>query len=156
MAASPRLSPSGRGRVRAAAWGRAILSLVSARRFVDRVAVLKEYNVLDIAVFERDAEMFCRGREHARYLHYAGFQATLDLERLFTDYEYLFHPDAYGELIEAQLEPRPKRYLLDFVATGYLQSKTRVLDERVAQAEAATRVVWDDRELPYRMVPLYL
>src|SRR4051812_24309890 len=100
--------------------------------------------------------MFCRGREHARYLHYAGFQATLDLERLFADYEYLFHPDAYGELIEAQLEPRPKRYLLDFVATGYLQSKTRVLDERVAQAEAATRVVWEDRELPYRMVPIYL
>ncbi len=112
--------------------------------------------MLDIAVFERDAETFCRAIERERYLHYAGFQATLDLEPLFTDFEYLFHPDAYGELLEAELEPRPKRYLLDFVATGYLRSKTRALDERLAAAEAAARVVWDERELSYRMVPIFL
>jgi hypothetical protein len=112
--------------------------------------------VLDSEVFQLDAERFCRGLERERYLHYAGLQATYDLERLFADFEYLFHPDAYGELLEAELEPRPKRYLLDFVATGYLQEKTRALDERLAVAEAGARVVWDDRELPYRMVPVFL
>jgi hypothetical protein len=112
--------------------------------------------VLDIAVFERDAEAFSRAVERERYLHRAGLKATLELEHPFTDFEYLFHPDAYGELLEAELEPRPKRYLLDFCATGYLQAKTRELDERLAATEAAARVVWDDRELPYRMVPVYL
>ena len=112
--------------------------------------------MLDITVFERDAETFCRAIEYERYQHRAGLKATLETERLFTDFAYLFHPDAYGELLEAELEPRPKRYLLDFVATGYLQAKTRELDERLAAAEAAARVVWDERELPYRMVPVYL
>ncbi|HLH23857.1 MAG TPA: hypothetical protein VK066_15140 [Chloroflexota bacterium] len=112
--------------------------------------------MLDIAVFERDAETFCRAAERERYLHYAGLKATLDFESLFADFEYLFHPDAYGELLEAELEPRPKRYLLDFVATGYLAEKTRALDERLAAAEAAARVVWDDRELPYRLAPVVL
>src|SRR5204863_5866827 len=116
----------------------------------------QEYNVLDIAVFERDAEAFCRAIERERYLHGAGLKPTLDLAPLFADFEYLFHADAYGELLEAELEPRPKRYLLDFVATGYLQEKTRALDERLAAAEASARVAWDERELPYRIVPVVL
>jgi hypothetical protein len=112
--------------------------------------------VLDLAVFERDAETFCRASERERYLHDAGLKPTLDLAPLFADFEYLFHPDAYGEILETEVEPRPKRYLLDFVASGYLEEKTKDFDERLAAAEAALEVEWDERAVPYRMVPVLL
>jgi len=112
--------------------------------------------VLDLAVFERDAETFCRALSRARYLYGAGLQATLDLAPLYDDFTWLFRDDAYGELLEAEAEPKPKRYLLDFVADGYLADHARAYTERLAAMQAAATVVWDEQAVPYRAVPLLL
>ncbi len=112
--------------------------------------------MLDLAVFERDAEAFCRVLSRERYLHGAGLKATLDLAPLYDDFTWLFRDDAYGELLEAELEPKPKRYLLDFVASGYLDDHARTYTERLAAMQAAATVVWDEQAVPYRMVPLLL
>ena len=98
--------------------------------------------MLDLAVFERDAEAFCRALSRERYLYGAGLQATLDLAPLYDDFTWLFRDDAYGELLEAELEPKPKRYLLDFVASGYLDDHARTYTERLAAMQAAATVVW--------------
>ena len=108
--------------------------------------------MLDLALFERDAEAFSRavGREH--YLHAAGWQATLDLTSAYDDFRHLFREETYGELLEAEAEPKPKRYLIDFVVTGYLGDRTKGYTERLAALEAATTVEWDGQQLPYRGV----
>ena len=59
------------------------------------------------------------------------------------DFAYLFREDTYGELLEAQAEPKPKRFLLDFVATGYLDDHVRPYTERLAARQVARTVVWD-------------
>jgi hypothetical protein len=109
--------------------------------------------VLDLPRFERDAETFLRALNRQHYLHGAGLQPTLDLTTLYDDFTYLFREETFGELEEAQVEPKPKRYLADFVATGFLEDRAKALTERLAAAEAAATVVWDDRALPYRSVP---
>jgi hypothetical protein len=112
--------------------------------------------VLDLPRFERDAETFCRALNRARYLHDAGFEATLELRTLYDDFTYLYRDDTYGELLEAQTEPKPKRFLLDFVATGHLDDQVRSFTERLSTRQAASTVVWDDQAVPYRAVPLRL
>jgi len=109
--------------------------------------------VLDLPRFERDAETFLRALNRQHYLHGAGLQPTLDLTTLYDDFTYLFREETYGELQEAQAEPKPKRYLSDFVATGFLDDHVKVLTERLAASEAGATVTWDDRALPYRSVP---
>jgi hypothetical protein len=112
--------------------------------------------VLDLPRFERDAETFCRALNRARYLFDAGLEAALDLSTLYDDFTYLFRDDTYGELLEAQAEPKPKRYLLDFVATGYAEDHVRAYSERLAARQVASTVVWDEQALPYRAVPIWL
>jgi hypothetical protein len=112
--------------------------------------------VLDLPRFERDAETFCRALNRARYLFDAGLEATLDLGTLYDDFTYLFREDTYGELLEAQAEPKPKRFMLDFVATGYLEDRVRGYNERLAARQVASTVVWDEQALPYRAVPIRL
>lgn len=112
--------------------------------------------MLDLAAYQRDAEAFCRALGRERYEHDAGLKASLGLCPLYEDFAHLFRTDTFGELLEAECDPRPKRYLLDFAATGYLADRAKVLTERLAAAEAHAQVVWDEQPLPYRTLPAAL
>jgi hypothetical protein len=112
--------------------------------------------VLDLAAFQRDGEVFSGALDRERYLLDAGWQASLELCPLFEDFTHLFRQDTFGEVLEAECEPKPKRHLLDFVATGHLAERARVLTEQLATAEAGACVVWDEQGLPYRQVPAAL
>jgi hypothetical protein len=112
--------------------------------------------VLDLPRFERDAEAFCRAAGRARYLAAAGVETAPELESLYADYTHLFRDDTFGELGEAELEPRPKRYLLEFVARGYLAEQVRAYDEQIAARMAVTTIEWDEQALPLRSVPIVL
>jgi hypothetical protein len=59
-------------------------------------------------------------------------------------------------VLEAECESKPKRHLLDFVATGHLNDRARVLTERLANEEASATVAWDEQPVPYRAVPVLL
>jgi hypothetical protein len=106
--------------------------------------------VLDLAVFERDAEAFSRALSREHYLQGAGLKPTLDLTPLYEDFTHLFREDTFGEVLKAELEPTPKRHLLDFVATGYLEDQAKPYTERLAALEASTTVPWEGQSLPYR------
>ena len=112
--------------------------------------------MLDLAAFLRDAEAFCNARERERYLHGAGLQPTQELCPLYEDFAHLFRQDTFGEVLEAECEPKAKRHLLDFVATGHLDDRARVLTERLANDEASATVAWDEQPVPYRAVPVAL
>ena len=104
--------------------------------------------MLDLDRFQRDAEAFCRAIGHEWYLYQAGHKASLDLTPLYDDFRHLFRQDTFGEMLEVEAEPKPKRYLLDFVASGYLQDTVKAYTERLAAQRAACTVEWDDAALP--------
>jgi hypothetical protein len=112
--------------------------------------------VLDLAAYQRDGEAFRGALGRERYLHGAGLQPTLELCPLYEDFAHLFRQDTFGELLEAECEPKPKRHLLDFAATGHLEDRARVLTEQLASEEASATVVWDEQPLPYHLVPVAL
>jgi hypothetical protein len=110
--------------------------------------------VLDIAVFERDAETFCAALGTLRYQYLAGLQLALALAPLYDDFAHLFRADTFGELLEAPVEPKARQALLDFVALGFLSDRTRDYTERLAVQRAAVTILWDDRAIPVGAAPL--
>jgi len=108
--------------------------------------------VLNLPVFERDAEAFSSALNRERYHYLAGLTPTLPLTALYADFRHLFNEDTFGELLEAEVEPRPKRLLLAFTGTHFLESRASAYTEQLAAQESALQVVWDDQGLPYRSV----
>ena len=112
--------------------------------------------MLDLPRFERDAEAYCRAVAYQCYAAGAGLQAVPALVALFQDFGHLFRDDTYGELLDADLPPRQKQLLQDFVASGFFAERTAALTEQVAAREAAATVPWDDQPVPLRQVPVLL
>lgn len=105
------------------------------------------------SAFEREAETFCERVSRALYRQRAGLEETLDLASLYGDVRRLFTPETHAALQEEVRDPAQRRFLLEFVARGYLAAAAGALRERLLAAVAAETLVWDDRPLPYRAAP---
>ena len=110
--------------------------------------------------FERDAAA-CRARlSREYYLQRAGFKSGLELEPIYADYRWLFEPETFHELrdlqLEAPLDEKYRRFLLDFAAAGFLEQSVRERTEAIALAEAVTSFSVEalGRDLTYRGAPV--
>src|SRR2546427_435959 len=100
-----------------------------------------------------DAEAFSRAVHAEHYLEGAGLKAGLEITPIYSRYVHLFEGERFDEAKTWALEPVEERYLLDFIAGGYLGNQTKAFAEQLAAAEAAATVTWDERSVPYRQVP---
>ncbi|MPZ14517.1 MAG: hypothetical protein GEU73_08865 [Chloroflexi bacterium] len=111
---------------------------------------------MDPQQYFRHAESFNRALHAEHYAAGAGLKAGLDIAPIYARYLHLFEGERFEEVKTWELEANEKRYLLDFVASGYLHNRTAGLQERFAEAESDASVEWDGRQIPYRTVPVLI
>ena len=110
--------------------------------------------------FEQDAEAFSSALNLEHYLHGAGLKPRLDLRGIFDQYRRLSDVETFLEIrgveMPESLGEKYRRFLLDFVASSYLENGVSELSERIAEAEATVILTWEDRQVAYRSVPVTL
>lgn len=106
--------------------------------------------------FMAEAEAFSRSVNAEHYRARAGLKRTLDIAPIYRRYVRLFEGEQFEEAKTWDLEPTEERYVLDFIASGYLDRQAAECDEQVAAAEAAATVDWDEAPVPYRDVPILI
>ncbi len=111
---------------------------------------------MDPEEFMVKAERFSRaiGAEH--YAAGAGLKAGLDLTPIYDRHLDLFEGEMFEEAKIWDLEPTEERYILDFIAGGYLEARTKELAEQIAAAEAAAAVNWDEHPVAFRDAPVLI
>ncbi|HEY3116749.1 MAG TPA: hypothetical protein VGK54_08410 [Chloroflexota bacterium] len=111
---------------------------------------------MDQQQYLHDAEAFHGRLNLEYYLAGAGLKTGLDLTPIYDDYVHLFEGERYDELAAWDLEAKQVRYVQAFVADGNLSAETRRFSEKLAAAEAAAMVTWEDRPVPYREMPILI
>jgi hypothetical protein len=96
--------------------------------------------------FRDRGESFTRDLVQEYYDHYAGLKDTLDVERIYEEYEDLTTLEAAQRLHEAPTE------LWRFACEGYLGNLTREHQARAAEVEAGLETTVDGQTIPYRML----
>jgi hypothetical protein len=106
--------------------------------------------------FMVDAEAFCRaiGAEH--YMAGAGLKAGLDLTPIYDRSPLMFEGERFADAKTWALDALEERYLLDFIAGGYMEARTKELVERLSATEAGANVEWDEHPVAYRDVPVLI
>jgi hypothetical protein len=113
--------------------------------------------MLDLAVFQRDAERFNSAITREHYLHGAGLKPTLDVTPIYDTHVHLFQVDTYQELREIDepsLDDKQRRFMLDFVAGGVMGNQVKQLSEKIAAVESAAAIEWDGEAVAYRTTPV--
>src|SRR3954451_4594722 len=96
--------------------------------------------------FRERADAFTRDLMQEYYDHFAGLKDTLDVERIYEQYEDLTTLELAQRMRSAPTE------LWRFACEGYLGNLTREHQARVAQAEAELDANVDGETIPYRML----
>jgi hypothetical protein len=99
-----------------------------------------------IDAFRDRADSFIRDLDQEYYDHFAGFKDTLDVERIYEEYEDLTTLET-----AQQMKPAPTE-LWRFACEGFLGNLTREHQARMAQAEAELEATVDGKTIPYRML----
>ena len=111
-----------------------------------------------LAELERDGAAFCSAVTRERYLQGAGLKPDLQLTPIFDSYRRLFDLETFhelrGMLPDDVRGEQYRRFLLDFIAAGYLENGVKRHSEAIAAAEASATISWRDRELTYRSAPV--
>jgi hypothetical protein len=111
-----------------------------------------------LAEFERDGTSFSSSLSREYYLQSAGLKSQLQITPIFNNYRQLFDLETFHELralpLDEPLGEKYRRFLLDFVASTYLENGVKLRSEAIAQAEATMTIAWDERELTYRAAPV--
>lgn len=113
--------------------------------------------MLNLALFERDAERFNSAVMREHYLYGSGLKTTLDVTPIYDAFAHLFQVETYHELREydeSPLEDKQRRFLLDFVAGGVMENQVKRLSERIASAESAAQIEWEGEPIQYRTTPV--
>src|SRR4051812_7515470 len=101
---------------------------------------------MQLADFERDGARLRSALNREYYLQRAGFKAELELGAVFDDFPQFRDPELFHEIrglhLEAPLDEKYRRFLLDFAATCYLQVAARPSTEAIASGEATKTVEW--------------
>jgi hypothetical protein len=92
------------------------------------------------------ADDFERDLLQEYYDHFAGFKETLDVDRVYEEYEDLTTLEQAQRLRDAPTE------LWRFACEGYLGNLTRDHQSRAAEVEAGLEATVDGRTIPYRML----
>src|SRR5579885_3545800 len=100
----------------------------------------------EIDAFRERGDAFTRDLLQEYYEHYAGLKESLDIERVYEEYEDLTTLEAAQRLEQAPTE------LWRFACEGFLGNLTREHQARAAQVEAELTATVDGEELPYRML----
>jgi hypothetical protein len=100
----------------------------------------------EIDAYRERGDRFTRDLLQEYYDHYAGLKETLDIERVYDEYEDLTRLETAQRLEEAPTE------LWRFACEGFLGNLTRAHQARAAQVEAELQATVDDETLPYRML----
>jgi len=92
------------------------------------------------------ADAFTRDLLQEYYDHFAGFKETLDVERVYVEYEDLTTLDNARRLRDSPTE------LWRFACEGYLGNLTREHQAKTAEVEASLEATVDGKTIPYRML----
>src|SRR3954469_18195192 len=103
-----------------------------------------------IDAFRDRADAFTRDLMQEYYDHFAGLKESLDVERVYEEYEDLTTLETAQRMREAPTE------LWRFASEGYLGNLTREHQARGAQVEAELEATIDGRAIPYRMMRVAL
>lgn len=103
-----------------------------------------------------EAEAFCRAINAEHYAAGAGLKPGLKISPIYSRHLRLFEGERFEEARNWGLEPTEERYLLDFIASGYLKNQTKELTERLAAAESEAAVDWDEHPVAYRDAPVLI
>jgi len=100
----------------------------------------------EIDAFRERGDAFTRDLLQEYYDHYAGLKETLDIERVYEEYEDLTRLETAQRLQHAPTE------LWRFACEGFLGNLTREHQARAAEVEAGLEATVDGRTIPYRML----
>jgi hypothetical protein len=103
------------------------------------------YTPAEIDAFRERGDEFTRDMLQEWYDHFAGFKETLDIERIYEEYEDL------TQLETAQRLERAPTELWRFACEGFLGNLTRSHQARAAEVEATLELAVDGETMPYRM-----
>jgi hypothetical protein len=99
-----------------------------------------------IDAFSSRADEFIRDLDQEYYDHFAGLKETLDVERIYEEYDDLTTLEMAQRMKQASTE------LWRFACEGFLGNLTRGHQARVAEAEAELEATVDGKTIPYRMM----
>jgi len=111
-----------------------------------------------LADFERAGAVFSSALNREYYLQGAGLKPQLEISPIYDNFRRLFDLETFHEirtmLTEDVRSDQYRRFLLDFVASSYLENGVKERSEAIAQAEATTLLPWGERDLTYRATPV--
>src|SRR4051812_33663226 len=99
-----------------------------------------------VDTFRDRADGFIRDLDQEYYDHFAGLKDTLDVERIYEEYEDLTTLEVAQQMKAAPTE------LWRFACEGFLGNLTREHQARMAQVEAELEATVDGKTIPYRMM----
>jgi hypothetical protein len=103
------------------------------------------YTASEVDAFRERGDAFTRDMLQEYYDHFAGLKDTLDIERVYDEYEDLTRIETAQRLEHAPTE------LWRFACEGFLGNLTRSHQARAAEVEATLEATVDGEAIPYRM-----
>jgi hypothetical protein len=100
----------------------------------------------EVDTFRDRADAFIRDLDQEFYDHFAGLKETLDVERIYEEYDDLTRLDTARRMETAPTE------LWRFACEGFLGNLTREHQARVARVETELEATVDGKTIPYRML----
>jgi hypothetical protein len=104
------------------------------------------YTPNEVDAFRERGDAFTRDMLQEYYDHFAGLKETLDIERIYEEYEDLTRLETAQRLEDAPTE------LWRFACEGFLGNLTRSHQARAAEVEATLEAKVDGESFPYRML----
>src|SRR5580765_680030 len=104
------------------------------------------YTASEVDAFRERGDAFTRDMLQEYYDHFAGLKETLDIERVYEEYEDLTRLETAQRLEHAPTE------LWRFACEGFLGNLTRSHQARAAEVEATLEATVDGDTVPYRML----
>jgi hypothetical protein len=104
------------------------------------------YTSNEVDAFRERGDAFTRDMLQEYYDHFAGLKETLDIERIYGEYEDLTRLETAQRLEDAPTE------LWRFACEGFLGNLTRSHQARTAEVEATLEAKVDGESFPYRML----
>jgi hypothetical protein len=104
------------------------------------------YTPNEVDAFRERGDAFTRDMLQEYYDHFAGLKETLDIERIYEEYEDLTRLETAQRLEDAPTE------LWRFACEGFLGNLTRSHQARAAEVEATLEATVDGESFPYRML----
>jgi hypothetical protein len=103
------------------------------------------YTPAEVDAFRERGDAFNRDMLQEYYEHFAGLKDTLDIERVYEEYEDLTRLETAQRLEQGPTE------LWRFACEGFLGNLTRSHQARAAEVEATLEATVDGETIPYRM-----